>query len=123
MRQANSEFDSFIRSIIRTTVPVLVGSAVSWLAVRNIHVDSSVVASFTVWLVTVGYYLTARICERLVDSRFGWLLGVPGEPSYNTNVAHGSKRPVKCERRCRNGGQDDPYVCENQLTLWGDVDV
>lgn len=69
------------RSVIRTVVPLVLGSLVGWLATRGVRVD--VTAVTTIVDATLGglYYVVVRAIEQRWP-KAGWLLGAPGAPSY-----------------------------------------
>ena len=69
------------RSLIRTIVPLLVGSLVAWLATRDIDVDQALILPAADAIITAVYYGVVRFVETKV-AKAGWLLGVPGAPSY-----------------------------------------
>ena len=72
-----------LRSIIRTAVPALVGAVVAWLAQRGLNVDDTTAQLATGWLSGVAYYAVARYVEQAAKNpAWGWLLGVPGAPTY-----------------------------------------
>lgn len=69
-------------SIIRTVVPVLVGSALSWLAQQGIAgLDSATITTAVTALTISLYYAAVRAAERRW-ARAGWLLGSPKAPTY-----------------------------------------
>jgi hypothetical protein len=66
-------------SFIRTSVPVLVGTVVAFLANRGFDIEinqNAVVAA-----VIIVYYALARFLEKKWPF-LGFLLGVPKEPAY-----------------------------------------
>lgn len=70
-------------SIIRTVVPLIVGTILTALAALKIDVDE---ASLTVVItpIVVGlYYIVVRIFEVYVSPKFGWLLGLAKQPEYH----------------------------------------
>lgn len=74
-------------SVVRTFVPIIVGSVVAFLVARGVVLDEAFESALTVFvgsLFSGGYYLVARVLEVYVSPRFGWLLGLMREPSYNT---------------------------------------
>lgn len=77
--------NDLIVSNIRTQSPILVGLALSWIAMRlGIIIDegtSTAVASLFTAVVSGVYYAVARYLES-ISPAFGWLLGRPTEPSY-----------------------------------------
>ena len=77
----------FVPSLIRTYVPVGVGAALSWLALKNVHVDAATQIQVTAILtavLTAAYYTGVRALE----SRWPALgtvflgLGVKKKPGY-----------------------------------------
>ncbi len=76
---------NFLISLIRTYVPILVGSVISFLVVNyGFVVDESITAQLTAGLTGViiaGYYLLARGLERKFP-QLGFLLGTPAVPVY-----------------------------------------
>jgi hypothetical protein len=69
------------RSLIRTIVPLLVGSLVAWLATRGVSVDQALILPAADALFTGVYYGIVRWLETK-SPKAGWLLGIPGAPSY-----------------------------------------
>lgn len=69
------------RSLIRTAVPLLVGSLVSWLATRGVNVDLGATVAVVDTLIGAVYYAAVRAAEKRWPGA-GWLLGAPGAPSY-----------------------------------------
>lgn len=69
-------------SIIRTVVPVVVGSAITWLAARGVDIDGQAVASAVTTIATAVYYGIVRAAESRWP-RAGWLLGVARAPRYS----------------------------------------
>ena len=73
-----------ITSLIRTYVPIVVGSLISWLVTKNIAVDeataTALVTAFTGLMIGI-YYTVVRVLEK----RFPWLgvlLGSRKQPEY-----------------------------------------
>lgn len=71
-----------LNSLVRTLVPLLVGWLLSLGIVKAAGVTSDQLDTVVTALVTAVYYGLARVLERYVDPKFGWLLGIPGAPSY-----------------------------------------
>ena len=69
------------RSLIRTFVPLVVGSLVAWLASRGVKVDQSALLPAVDAIVAAAYYGVIRWAETRWP-KAGWLLGAPGAPSY-----------------------------------------
>lgn len=72
--------DYFV-SLIRTVVPVAVGSLLGWLAVRGFEVPEGPVREAVVGLCIAGYYAAVRAAERRWPA-LGVLLGRRAEPVY-----------------------------------------
>lgn len=73
-----------ITSLIRTYVPIVVGSLISWLVTKNIVVDeataTALVTAFTGLMIGI-YYTVVRVLEK----KFPWLgvlLGSRKQPEY-----------------------------------------
>jgi hypothetical protein len=71
----------YTRSMIRTFVPVMVGSVVTWLAARGISVDVNVLLPAVDALVATVYYGVVRLMEARWP-KTGLLLGAVGAPQY-----------------------------------------
>ena len=76
------------RSLIRTIVPLLVGTLVAWLATRGVNVDQALILPAADAIFTALYYGIVRFFETKFP-KAGWLLGVPGAPSYATGSPAG----------------------------------
>jgi len=70
------------RSLIRTFVPLLVGSVVTWLAARNVNLDASAIIPAVDAFVAGAYYALVRWAESRWP-KAGWLLGATGAPAYS----------------------------------------
>lgn len=75
-------------SVIRTVVPLAVSFVVSWLVSKGIDpgpykatIDSLVGAA-----VAAVYYAVVRILETRLGRVWGWLLGLPKQPTYHPPV-------------------------------------
>lgn len=79
----------YVLSVIRTWVPVLVASALVFLAREwNIGVSESTSAALTtnaIAVVTLAYYALVRLAERRWP-KIGWLLGAARTPTYSQEV-------------------------------------
>lgn len=76
---------NFVTSLVRTYVPILIGSVLSFLAVKygfavEPDVQNQLVAGLT-GVVTAAYYLLARLLERKFP-QLGVLLGSTQKPVY-----------------------------------------
>ena len=74
----------FVVSLVRTTVPVLVGSAIGWLITLGIALPEHATDSLTAGIVALSialYYAGARWLE-IRWPAFGYLLGTRAEPTY-----------------------------------------
>lgn len=89
MGNAGSETASYVllMSLVRTFVPVVVGSVLAWFAAKGIPVDPDLETTMTVALTGVAtfvYYAVVRFMEMKVSPKFGWLLGNNSSPdSYS----------------------------------------
>jgi hypothetical protein len=79
------------RSIIRTIVPLIVGSVVGWLATQGIDVDRAALMTAVDTAIGGLYYVAVRAAEKRWPQA-GWLLGAPGAPSYV--ATGGSSKPT-----------------------------
>lgn len=75
-----------ITSLIRTYVPIAVGSFISWLVTKNIVLDevtaTALVTAFTGLMIGI-YYTVVRVLEK----KFPWmgvLLGSKKQPEYKS---------------------------------------
>jgi hypothetical protein len=76
--------NDFVTSLIRTWVPIIVGSIIGWLAARGINIDAQAVAGLAAFLAAVFsglYYLVIRLIERRYPGA-GALLGSAKRPEY-----------------------------------------
>lgn len=71
----------YVRSLIRTFVPLVVGSFVAWLATRGVQIDRNTLIGILDPILATAYYAGIRAIEKRWP-RAGWLLGAPGAPSY-----------------------------------------
>lgn len=72
-------------SYIRTFVTLAVGSLVTWLAARGLHLEATAVTGFVTVLtaiVTALYYLVVHTFETHISPKFGWFLGYAKAPTY-----------------------------------------
>lgn len=75
----------FITSLIRTYVPIIVGSIIAWLSARGIAIDANAIAGLAAFLSAVfsgAYYLLIRILEKKYP-QVGILLGSTRKPEYS----------------------------------------
>ena len=73
-----------VTSVIRTAVPLAVGSFSTWLLSLGITLPKTAVEGLTsllVFLLGSAYYVIARKLEQK-DARWGYLLGKPSQPIY-----------------------------------------
>ena len=100
MGNAGSETASYVllMSLVRTFVPVVVGSVLAWFAAKGIPVDPDLETTMTVALTGVAtfvYYAVVRLLEVKVSPWWGNLLGTknspdsysPGRPPYDAAPA------------------------------------
>jgi len=80
-------FSALWASIVRTIVPIIVGSVLGWFTVLNIPVDPDFEGALTVLLtllLTTAYYVAVRLFETYISPKLGWLLGYGKSPdSYS----------------------------------------
>jgi hypothetical protein len=78
-----SSLSDVVTGIVRTVVPVVVGTVLAWLATRGFDLTQYGNA-VNVWLVPIvigAYYALVRLIERKVPA-FGLLLGAKKQPVY-----------------------------------------
>lgn len=78
----------FILSLIRTVVPIIVGSVVGWLGARGIDVEPEAVGALTAGIGALAgaiYYAGARWLEQRWPI-LGHLLGSAQPPAYPDSV-------------------------------------
>lgn len=71
----------YLVSLVRTTVPAVVGYLLSVLAGVGVELDSGALTAVVSGLCMGGYYAVARALEALHPS-FGVLLGWTASPTY-----------------------------------------
>jgi len=69
------------RSIIRTVVPLVVGSIVGWFATRGVEIDASTIIPLVDAAIAGLYYAAIRAAEQRWPNA-GLMLGARGAPSY-----------------------------------------
>lgn len=75
---------NYVTSLIRTNVPIVVGTVLSWLATKGLNIDESAAAGLVAGLTGVLislYYVVVRTLEKRFP-KFGVLLGVASKPTY-----------------------------------------
>jgi uncharacterized membrane protein (DUF441 family) len=70
-------------SLIRTIVPIVVGSIVAELARRGVDIDGAAVGQAVTAICIAAYYAAARALERRWPAA-GWLLGQAKPPTYGS---------------------------------------
>lgn len=73
-------------SVVRTVVPLIVGFALSLWASAGVDPDPEFATALTGALtVAFGalYHVAVRLFEQYVSPRFGWLLGLAKQPTYD----------------------------------------
>lgn len=76
--------NSFVTSLIRTYVPIIVGGLVSFLVAQDIQLDPNTQAGLIVALTGIlqaVYYFAARVLERKFP-QLSFLLGSSAQPKY-----------------------------------------
>ena len=77
-----------ITSFVRTYVPVIVGSLISFLATKGIEVDTTTSAALVTFLTGASilvYYTVIRLLEKRFP-QIGVLLGSTKKPEYTDKV-------------------------------------
>ena len=75
--------DLFI-SLVRTVVPLIVGSIASFFATKGVDLDVQTLAALSTFLAglfSASYYLIVRLLEERFP-KVGYLLGVKKTPNY-----------------------------------------
>lgn len=84
--------DAFVASFIRTYVPWAVGGILGLFTSLNVPLDAEFATTLAV-VVTLAfqfvYYGIARLFERYVSPKLGWLLGKPAQPAAYVGPARG----------------------------------
>lgn len=76
-----SKNQNYLKSVVRTLVPVVVGVILSGLAQIGIEVDQVALSQVIDGVFVGGYYTLVRYAESRVPA-LGWLLGLPSPPEY-----------------------------------------
>lgn len=71
---------ALIPSVVRTLVPIVIALVVR-VGFSETAIDNDWLERALTVLVTMGYYVVARVLERNW-SKLGWLLGYPAQPVY-----------------------------------------
>jgi hypothetical protein len=72
-------------SVVRTLVPVVVGSVLAALASVGLDLPEGLVTEVVATVIITLYYAGVRLLEENVSPVWGWLLGVAKVPQYNEN--------------------------------------
>ena len=81
-----------LTAIIRTVVPVVVGTLLGLLADWGLDIDPDTQATLSAALIPIcisGYYVLVAVLERKVSPAFGWLLGAAKAPKYKQVSSNG----------------------------------
>ncbi|GAA3305414.1 hypothetical protein [Glutamicibacter nicotianae] len=82
-------FSALWASIVRTVVPIVVGSVLGWFASANLPLDKEFEGALTALitlLLTMAYYVAVRLFETYISPKIGWLLGYAKSPdSYSAD--------------------------------------
>jgi hypothetical protein len=73
---------SFLPSVVRTVVPLLVGYFTAWPVAGLLGLREDQITSLITIVVTGLYYLLVRLAEQYVLPQAGWLLGYASAPVY-----------------------------------------
>ena len=79
----------YVKSLVRTWVPVAVAAIVTALVHAGIPLPAgsrTTLASLIGGVVGAGWYALVRLVEKK-HPKLGWLLGTPGAPSYPSRAA------------------------------------
>lgn len=70
-------------SVVRTLVPVVVGSILAGLASVGFDLPEGLVTEVVATVIITLYYAAVRLLETHVSPAWGWLLGVAKVPQYD----------------------------------------
>jgi hypothetical protein len=73
---------SFLPSVLRTFVPILVGYFAAWPVAQFLNLTDDQVTSLVTTVVAGLYWITVRVLETYVLPQAGWLLGWAAPPVY-----------------------------------------
>jgi hypothetical protein len=78
--------NTFIASLIRTVVPIIIGALGAWLTKLGLNLDSAAYENLGIWLTLLFssvYYALVRLLEEKFP-QIGWFLGLAASPdSYS----------------------------------------
>lgn len=81
--------NNLVTSIIRTVIPVLVGTVITWLQINlGVTVDdatSATLVSTATGITIAAYYVAVRWLETRFP-KIGWLLGLAKAPGYSDEM-------------------------------------
>lgn len=80
---------SFLPSVVRTFVPLLVGYFTAFPFVQLFGLEAEQITSLITIVVTGLYYVLVRFLEAYVLPQAGWLLGYASAPVYVPPAASG----------------------------------
>jgi hypothetical protein len=69
-------------SVVRTVVPVIVGTLLGWAARIQFDLDVGLITEAVTVIVTTLYYVVVRLLETRVAPAWGYLLGIAKVPTY-----------------------------------------
>lgn len=69
-------------SIVRTVVPVIVGTLLGAAAKHGFDFDNGSITEVVTVVITTAYYAVVRLLETRIAPAWGWLLGVAKVPTY-----------------------------------------
>lgn len=70
-------------------MPTIVGAVLGWFTARGLELPADAEAQLTgflMWLATAVYYVAVRLAETYLSPKFGWLLGLAKQPSYEPTL-------------------------------------
>lgn len=89
------KLSSFLPSVLRTVVPLVVAVVAGWPITQQLGIDSEQLGVAASVLVGGLYWLAVRVAETYGPSKLGWLLGYAAAPVYpSTDVAGATASPV-----------------------------
>lgn len=74
--------NAYMKSMIRTTVPLLVGFVASWAARKGFDIKEAEVAAWLTPTISGAYYAAVRKAEQKWPT-VGWLIGLANQPVYD----------------------------------------
>jgi hypothetical protein len=79
-----TNFRDWWTSMVRTTVPIIVGALMASKA--GPFIDPAAATELVTSVFAIAYYALVRVGETFVTPQFGWFLGVPRQPVYDVDT-------------------------------------